>query len=362
MERKPGQIGGAAGTGILLAAALMLTGCERQPTPPGFVTSEFGVPVEPGYTLTFPRDHGPHGEYGLEWWYVTANLSDEHGEHHGLQWTLFRFRGPAGTQSFWWDGQGYLAHLMHETEGHHRAWQRAGRAAQVRIEPEPFVAGIDHWWLRSAGTSLQPLHLVASEAGLAIALQLDDSPLVQHGDQGFSDKSGDGKLASYYYSLPRLRVQGYLDPGDGWRKVSGSAWLDREWSSAFLDERFSGWDWMGLQLDDGQNLMVFCLLAAESGQDHCDGSLIQPDGALIALANDVIHWQAEEWVELGDSTYPVKWTLSLPKYGISLKIETRSQDQRNQLDIVYWEGPVKVTGSQDGVGFVEMTGRGSSPR
>ncbi|MBY6185538.1 ABC transporter [Marinobacter hydrocarbonoclasticus] len=345
----------------LMALTAMLSACGKHDAAPAYISAETGQSVVPGYRLNFPFDHGAHDEFGLEWWYVTANLVDERGEHHGVQWTLFRFRGTEAP-SIWGTGQGYLGHLMHESNGVHRAWQRQGRAPQVRIETQPFVAGMDHWWLRSAERDFQPLHLVASETAFALALSLTDSPIVAHGDAGFSDKSGDGVLASYYYSLPRLAVHGHIDVGDGWRAVEGQAWLDREWSSALLDDRFVGWDWMGLQLDDGQNLMLFCLLPGEEGNRHCDGSLITPEGRVISLANDVIDWTIEKRVTLDSIAYPIKWGLALPQHDISLTIETRSTDQRNMLDIVYWEGPVLIGGSHRGQGFVEMTGRSESPR
>ncbi|ADN76121.1 Protein of unknown function DUF2006 [Ferrimonas balearica DSM 9799] len=344
-----------------IAWVLLLTACHKASDPAPFISAGSGKDVVPGMALSFPRDHGAHPEYGLEWWYVTANLEDERGQHHGLQWTLFRFRGAEGDETLW-QGQGYLGHMMHESGDRHRAWQRQGRAPQVQITAQPFAAGIDHWWLRSVGNAFQPLQLVASEQNFAVALSLSDSPLVAHGDRGFSDKSGDGSLASYYYSLPRLQVSGHLDDGTGWRSVKGEAWLDREWSSALLDDRFVGWDWMGLQLADGHNLMLFCLRPAEGNAPHCDGSLISANAEVITLVNDVIDWRATQWVTLDGAQYPVEWKLNIPEREISLTIRTRSQDQRNKLDILYWEGPVRVFGTHPGQGFVEMTGRSESSR
>src|SRR5260370_16478989 len=48
------------------------------------------APVIPGKTFAFPADHGPHPDYRIEWWYLTANLVDSAGTAYGLQWTLFR--------------------------------------------------------------------------------------------------------------------------------------------------------------------------------------------------------------------------------------------------------------------------------
>ena len=55
----------------------------------GTDASGFATPQR-GQILTFPRDHGPHPDYRIEWWYLTANLQDADGQDYGLQWTLFR--------------------------------------------------------------------------------------------------------------------------------------------------------------------------------------------------------------------------------------------------------------------------------
>src|SRR5258708_7678493 len=59
-----------------------------------------GVP--PGRTFSFPADHGPHPEYRIEWWYVTANLTGKEGAAYGVQWTLFRqAMAPGGGREGW---------------------------------------------------------------------------------------------------------------------------------------------------------------------------------------------------------------------------------------------------------------------
>src|SRR5215218_1944671 len=58
--------------------------------------------VMPGKTFAFPADHGPHPEYRIEWWYVTANLVDRTGAAYGAQWTLFRQATRTGVQQEGW--------------------------------------------------------------------------------------------------------------------------------------------------------------------------------------------------------------------------------------------------------------------
>src|ERR1700709_1060390 len=56
------------------------------------------APVVPGRSFTFPADHGPHPEFRIEWWYLTANLVDSSGAACGAQWTLFRQAAKPGAQ------------------------------------------------------------------------------------------------------------------------------------------------------------------------------------------------------------------------------------------------------------------------
>src|SRR5690606_16962716 len=82
-------------------------------------------------------------------------------------------------------------------------------------------------------------------------------PVLAQGDGGFSRKGAQAAQASYYYSLPQRQVTGSVRRGERRLKVSGTAWLDREWSSSLLDPRAVGWDWAGINLDDGGALMAY---------------------------------------------------------------------------------------------------------
>ena len=53
----------------------------------------------------FPADHGPHPDFRIEWWYVTANLADAGGAAYGAQWTLFRQALAPGAQQEGWANQ-----------------------------------------------------------------------------------------------------------------------------------------------------------------------------------------------------------------------------------------------------------------
>ncbi len=64
-----------------------------------------------GKSLEFPRDHAPHPDFRIEWWYITANLQDDLGRHWGLQWTLFRQAlNPQSKTEGWDSNQIWMAH------------------------------------------------------------------------------------------------------------------------------------------------------------------------------------------------------------------------------------------------------------
>ena len=63
--------------------------------------------VVPGYNISFPFDHGSHPEFAVEWWYITANLTDKQNNPYALQWTLFRFASDS-QRTPWADAQQYM--------------------------------------------------------------------------------------------------------------------------------------------------------------------------------------------------------------------------------------------------------------
>ena len=73
----------------------------------------FARVLEP-MTFQFPRDHGAHPEYQIEWWYYTGNLHTDDGKAFGYQLTFFRFaltpQMPERTSHFA-TNQVYMAHF-----------------------------------------------------------------------------------------------------------------------------------------------------------------------------------------------------------------------------------------------------------
>jgi predicted secreted hydrolase len=126
----------------------------------------------------------------------------------------------------------------------------------------------DDWSLRRRHAPEALLTRIAA-ADFAYALEFKPTqPVLWQGDAGFSRKSADPGYASHYMSWPQLAVSGTLGiAGSRKQQVRGRAWLDHEWSSALMPDGATGWDWLGLNLDDGSALMVFRMRDARGSRD-----------------------------------------------------------------------------------------------
>ncbi|MEM7709793.1 MAG: lipocalin-like domain-containing protein [Pseudomonadota bacterium] len=301
----------------------------------------------PDTTFTFPADHGPHPDYRIEWWYLTATLDGPDGTPYGIQWTLFRSAlTPEGPQV-------WMGHMGVTTPDAHHSGERLARGAigQAGVEPAPFRAWIDDWTM--AGPDPSEITLTASGPTASYDLTLTaDGPLVFHGADGFSVKSASGQ-ASYYYTQPFYDVSGTLTLPDGPVEVTGQGWLDREWSSQPLEGDQEGWDWFSLHLEDGHKLMAFQL---RGGTPYTYASWIAPDGTLTPYANRGVTLTPLATAEVAERDVPVRWRLEMPDRGMDITVEAVNPDSWQATLFPYWEGPVTASGSHAARGYLEMTG------
>ncbi len=325
-------------------------------------TADGFAAVLPGKTFTFPADHGPHPDYRIEWWYVTANLVDSTGGALGAQWTLFRQAMQPGAQQEGWANQqiwmGHAAVTRADTHRFSETFARGG-VGQAGVEAKPFRAWIDSWQMRGLDTmrddTIAPLELDASGADFAYALRLDaDRPLVLQGDAGYSRKSERGQ-ASYYYSQPFFKATGRLTIDDKPVEVTGQAWMDREWSSQPLASDQSGWDWFSLHLNSGEKLMLFRLRQSD-GNNYCSGNWILSDGKTEQIASAEISMTPGGLTGIEGRKLPTTWRIAIPRLGLTIDCVPLNAKSWMGTSFPYWEGPISFAGSHHGVGYLEMTG------
>jgi predicted secreted hydrolase len=347
-------------------AGVILGLSVAQPHAQGFsdlgASAEGFAPVVRGVPLTFPTDNGPHLNHRIEWWYVTANLRDANQASYGVQWTLFRQASEPGEQKIGWANQqtwmGHVAVTSAQTHRYSEAFARGG-IGQAGVEAQPFKAWIDNWELRSDGATadggIGSLELKGSGSNFGYALRLKtDKPAVLQGENGYSQKSERGQ-ASYYYSQPYFQVTGSITIDDKTIEITGQAWMDREWSSQPLSPEQKGWDWFSLHLESGEKLMLFRLREA-GGRDYLSGNWISKDGASELLAGNRIALSQTKTSPVQAHDVPVEWTIEIPTHG--LKVQTVPVNSQSWMgtSVPYWEGPIRITGSHPGVGYLEMTG------
>ncbi len=312
--------------------------------------------------LRFPRDHGPHPEFRVEWWYLTAALTGSDRRDYGVQWTLFRVATTPGVERPGWDSnQIWIGHAALTTPDRHFRAERFARGGvgQAGVTAAPFAAWIDDWVMASRATPgaepLDALRVTAAGEGFGFALDaVAEGPLVLHGEAGYSVKSDEGQ-ASYYYSQPFLRVSGALTIEGAEVAVTGTAWIDREWSSQQMSPDQTGWDWFSLHLDGGARLMAYRLRATE-GPSLVFGTWAAPDGATRILGPGDVSMEPLRWAEVAGRELPVDWRLAAP--GLGLAVDTTAVNAQSWMSgtFPYWEGPIRVTGTHAGRGYLEMVG------
>jgi len=342
----------------LMALALMAPGAAA---PAGRFAA-----IRPGLRLDFPRDHGAHPAFRTEWWYVTGWLDVPGRGAQGFQITFFRTATGlgAGNPSAFAPRQILFAHAALSDPGLGRLLhgERIARAGLGLAEAAAGDADIriDDWRLRRLPDGRFVAHVAADGFALDLVLR-PTRPVLLEGDRGYSRKGPDPAEASAYYSLPHLAVSGSLTRAGGAVAVKGTAWLDREWSSTYLMPGAVGWDWAGLNLDDGGALMAFRIRGRDGRTLWAGGTYRSRGGGGVPLhPGDVTFQPRHRWRSPRTGVvYPIDPVLRvrLPGGVRSLPLTPLFPDQ--ELDSrasggpVYWEGAVRIPG---GRGYLELTG------
>jgi predicted secreted hydrolase len=155
-------------------------------------------------------------------------------------------------------------------------------------------------------------------------------------------------------------------------EVEGTSWFDKEFSTSSLGADQVGWDWFSIQLDSGEEVMLYQLRNKEGKADTTSsGTFVGADGKAVNIANgaftlDVLKtWKSSRT----GATYPAQWHLQIPGQKLDLLIEPKLADQELVLKglkpMSYWEGTCRISGQRDGkpvsgAGYTELTGYSGS--
>jgi predicted secreted hydrolase len=337
---------------------------------PGFAV------VTPDHPPEFPRDTGAHPAFRTEWWYATGWLDTPDGKPLGFQITFFRSATghDAADPSAFAPSQLIIAHaaLSDPSVGRLAHDQKIARQgfglADAKVGNTEVK--LDAWRLVRAPDGHYTVSVTADGFALRLSLTPTQPPMVQ-GDKGYSQKGPLPAQASYYYSEPQLRVSGTVARTPAGSSdthalistpVTGSAWLDHEWSSTVLSADAVGWDWLGANLFDGSALMAFKVRGQSGKAVWAHAALRDPHGNVTAFDPgqvDFVPLRTWRSVRTG-TTYPVSETLKAGALAWRLTplMDDQELDSRQSTGAVYWEGAVTLdrAGKAVGRGYLELTG------
>jgi predicted secreted hydrolase len=369
-RERPGRFA-ATLAGVLFASIATVAAMAATADPaPTRAPMRYGD-VTPGRELLFPRDHGSHPGYRTEWWYVTGWLKTASGEDLGFQVTLFRTQPDVdvANPSAFTARQIIIGHAALSDPRHGQLYKaqrvaRAGFELAGALETDTRV-WVDDWSLqRNAGGYAARVR--GDDFEVVLDLATTQPPLL-NGVRGYSQKGPQALSASYYYSVPQLRVSGSVLRAGKRVAVTGQAWLDHEWSSAYLDAEASGWDWIGINLVDGGALMAFRIRDRQGATHWAGGSLRRADGSVQSLGpRDVEFVPGRRWRSPRTAIeYPVSFRVRVASLWLELEplLDDQESDARGSTGAIYWEGAVRARAAGDrrivGHGYLELTGYGA---
>ena len=328
----------------------------------------------PGYIYQFPRDDFSHDNFRIEWWYYTGNLESEKGRRFGYQMTFFRvgLEGdkPIQNPSKWKVDHIYFAHMTVsdiQNEKFH-FFERINRKGikNSGAESDRFMIWNSDWNLSAVGDT-QKIKALENDTGIELSL----TPIkgrVFHGKNGISVKGSDKGNASHYFSYTRMKTEGSVYIKGEKFKVTGSSWMDREFSSNPLNPTLVGWDWFSLKLDNQTEIMLYQLRQKDGHIDsHSSGTFVGADQNYHHLTLDKFSISPKSsWTsKKTGTTYPATWEINLPESDTYLKISPDFPDQElyhlRSISGSYWEGSVSIEGRASGKpvtgkGYVELVG------
>ena len=325
--------------------------------------------------LQFPADFGAHAASRTEWWYVTGQLQAG-ARLWGFQITFFRTSTDlqddrasrfAATELVF--AHAALTDLEQRRLRHDQRIARSGFGIAQAAAGDTNVVLRD-WRLQRSGSGYRAV--AASEsAGFAFNIALAPTqPVLLQGEAGISRKGPSPEHTSRYYSEPQLAVQGTLTLAGAPIAVQGRAWLDHEWSDAFIPPQAVGWDWIGVNLDDGSALTAFRLRRADGTSLYAGGSWRrQGETSVRAFGPDEVQFTpGRVWQSAASKArYPVQWTITTPagRHSVSALLDDQELDSRGSTGSIYWEGLSELLddrGQRVGRGYLEMTGYAATLR
>ena len=203
--------------------------------------------------------------------------------------------------------------------------------ASGRLEGDPLRLGLGPWHLAECGADGR---YVLRVGPLDLTLHAE-KPRTVH-PPGWSGNAALGRMA--YQSITRLRYEGTWRD----RPVAGTAWMDHQWGRQ-IPLRDARWDWHGLHLDDGTDLMLYDLTDPQ-GADRCTLATATDAAGVTRALPGVRLVPLATWASPRGHRYVVGWTAEIDGETLTIRPLSLSEEVSGLLGVPYWEGPVMVEG------------------
>lgn len=176
---------------------------------------------------------------------------------------------------------------------------------------------------------------------------------------------------SYYYSLTRLNVAGYLKLDGKYIPVVGLGWVDHQFGDYHQTEKTETYEWFCLQLDN--NVDIICWYA------YANGVLVNPIMTYMLANNEVVvandSFQIETldcWLPPRFFKYGSKWRITERKHKLDVTVSTVIPNQLSYVPFPFemrgtkrlylvglYEGSTVIEGKFEdkpvrGAGFAEL--------
>ena len=297
--------------------------------------------------VQLPQDDAPHAN-DMEWWYYNGHLEAENGNQYSFHFTVFLVNQLAAHMV------AHVSLLDHQT-GKYYTDQKRTTGITSKSEENTFEFDLGDWHMDGRYGD-DRLRAVTPEFSFNLRLK-QSAPPVFHGGTGLLDFELAGQ--SYYYSRPRMEINGALKVINDVQNVKGSAWFDHQWGDFQVNQL--GWDWFAIQLEDGADIMIYQLFDTSGLPVLRSGTYAKHGITEVLAEGDFTVTANGRWLSPDTGIeYPMGWTIDIPAQSISLRITPVSADSefdgRITSYMVYWEGAVKISGTHGGRGFVELSG------
>ena len=311
----------------------------------------------------FPKDHGSHPEYEVEWWYFTGHLTGK--SEYGFEITFFRVSNDIPSSNLTFHPKDFIITHFALTDVKRQKFYNYEKINRylpeltyttqntLNVKNGPYSIYLD-------SEGFFNIHAKINTESLKLKLK-PTKPITFNGNKGLHKKSEKKNHASHYYTITRLDGTGEISTDKTLEKVTASAWMDHE---IFTNTDFisTGWNWFACQFDDNTELMVYQLKTKNNTfVKVSEGSYIDELGNKTPIYfNDQEITPLAFWKDPKTKIkYPIKWNIKIKSLDINITLTATLNNQLVKSEILgknkyYWEGKSKITGSKTGNAYIEL--------